>query len=47
VMVGPQINNADTDHPTAFTLTLVWRKMGGTWKQVAAQYTSLPAPNKK
>jgi ketosteroid isomerase-like protein len=46
VMVGPQINNADTDHPTAFTLTLVWRKIGGTWKQVAAQYTSLPAPNK-
>lgn len=43
VMVGPQINNADTDHPTAFTLTLVWRKIGGSWKQVAAQYTSLPA----
>jgi ketosteroid isomerase-like protein len=46
VMTGPQINNADTAHPTAFTLTLVWRKVGGTWKQVAAQYTSLPAPNK-
>jgi ketosteroid isomerase-like protein len=46
VMVGPQINNADSDHPTAFTLTLVWRKEGGIWKQVAAQYTSLPAPNK-
>jgi ketosteroid isomerase-like protein len=46
VMVGPQINNADTDHPTAFTLTLVWRKIDGTWKQVAAQYTSLPAPKK-
>lgn len=46
VMVGPQINNADSDHPTAFTLTLVWRKIGGTWKQAAAQYTSLPAPTK-
>jgi ketosteroid isomerase-like protein len=44
VMVGPQINNADSANPTAFTLNIVWRKIGGTWKQVAAQYTSLPAP---
>lgn len=46
VMVGPQINNADSPNPTAFTLTIVWRKMGGAWKQVSAQYTSLPAPKK-
>jgi ketosteroid isomerase-like protein len=46
VMVGPQINNADSASPTAFTLTIVWRKIGGTWKQVSAQYTSLPAPKK-
>ena len=46
VMTGPQINNAETDHPTAFTLTIVWSKIDGAWKQVAAQYTSLPAPKK-
>ena len=46
VMVGPQINNADSPNPTAFTLTIVWRKIAGAWKQVAVQYTSLPAPKK-
>jgi ketosteroid isomerase-like protein len=46
VMVGPQINNADSANPTAFTLTIVWRKIAGAWKQVAVQYTSLPAPKK-
>ncbi len=43
VMVGTQLNhNAKGD--SAFTLTLVWRKVGGTWKQVDAAYTALPAP---
>jgi ketosteroid isomerase-like protein len=45
VMVGTQLNHS-ANGDSAFTLTLVWRKMGGTWKQVDAAYTALPAPKK-
>ena len=43
VMVGTQLNHS-ANGDSAFTLTLVWRKVGGTWKQVDAAYTALPAP---
>lgn len=46
VMVGPQINKTEKGEPTVFTLTLVWRKVGGSWKQVGAAYTPVPAPKK-
>lgn len=45
VMVGTQLNHS-ANGDSAFTLTLVWRKVGGTWKQVDAAYTALPAPKK-
>jgi ketosteroid isomerase-like protein len=46
LMVGPQINKTEKGEPTAFTLTLVWRKIGGSWKQVGAAYTPIPTPKK-
>lgn len=44
IMVGTQMNKTETGKPTPFTLTLVWHKAGGTWKQVGAAYTPVPAP---
>ena len=44
IMVGTQMNKTEKGQPTPFTLTLVWHKSGGTWKQVGAAYTPVPAP---
>ena len=44
IMVGTQMNKTEKGEPTPFTLTLVWHKTGGTWKQVGAAYTSVPKP---
>jgi ketosteroid isomerase-like protein len=46
LMVGPQINKAEMGEQTAFTLTLIWRKVDGSWKQVGAAYTPVPTPKK-
>ncbi len=44
IMVGTQMNKTEKGQPTPFTLTLVWHKAGGAWKQVGAAYTPVPAP---
>ncbi len=43
-MVGVQMNKRGNGEPTPFTLTLIWHKAGGTWKQVGAAYTPVPKP---
>jgi hypothetical protein len=46
VMVGPQFNKAGDREPQQYTVTLIWRKMGGSWKQVGAAYSPIPAKKK-
>jgi len=45
-MVGVQMNKTEKGEPTPFTLTLIWHKAGGSWKQVGAAYTPVPKPQK-
>ena len=44
VMVGPQFNKRGEGQPSHYAVTLVWRKIGGSWKQVSAAYSPIPAP---
>ena len=45
IMVGPQFNESANGEVNEFAVTLIWHKVGGSWKQVGAAYS--PIPKKK
>ena len=46
IMVGPQFNQMPNGgDPVEYAVTVIWHKIGGSWKQVGAAYS--PIPKKK
>ena len=42
IMVGPQFNDQEGRGVQQYAVTIIWHRVGGSWKEVGAAYSPIP-----